>query len=133
MTNFINRLRRGGTVLKERAVAFKKRSAERSKIREQFAEVKRVERNKALEKRASEIIEKQNRITLVRKAQLERARAEANILKAKAQGKKAREQIIGTRGARGVSLNLGGPVVSPKTVKKKRTGPTPGLGRFRVL
>lgn len=133
MVDFINRLRRGGTRLKEKAAAFQKRRQARQKVRAEFIEAQNLARDERMEKRAAEIIKKQNRITDVRKAQLARARAEAGILKARASVKRSQRQIIGPIGVRGVQLNLGGPLVSSKVVKKKKGGPTPGLGRFRVL
>ncbi|KKL14771.1 hypothetical protein LCGC14_2512300, partial [marine sediment metagenome] len=103
-------------------------------IRTQVSKQKEVERQRKFEERTEKIIKKQKRIAEVREVQLRRERAESNILQARAKAKRARSTIIGPIGTRGITLNIGGPIVQSKgAVKRKKKGPTPGLGRFRVL
>lgn len=94
-----------------------------------------------------EMGEREKSIAQFREAQARRTRAEAKILEGKARQQKARRKIAGpiagpiAQASRAAAAGFGQtqPVqigLSKKTIaarKKKPKGPTPGLGRFRVL
>ncbi|MCH8003890.1 MAG: hypothetical protein IH934_04650 [Nanoarchaeota archaeon] len=90
------------------------------------------ERREVELKRLSELEkEKQIRIAGVREAQLRRAIAEAGIAKQRQKLIQARQKTIQI--ARPQLFFQQQPFGLQQKQKKKKLGPTPGLGRFRVL
>lgn len=159
MGKLLERLKRGREKLKLRIAATKEKRELKTVFKQNLAQIRTEESEERKEKRAAEIIKKQERISKVRESQLKRARLEANILKAKASRIAAQRKIVFPTG-KGVELRLAGPIVQTRTMqpitmgqprrlppitsvkqrKKKRRfpmravqKPTPGLGRFRVL
>lgn len=104
---------------------------------------KRQQQMKLQKIKLEELIEKEKVIAKFREVQARRKGAEARILEAKARKFKARRRFAGTisQVSRAAAAGFGQtqPVqigLSKQTIaarKKKRQGPTPGLGRFRVL
>ena len=119
MGKLIERLKRGKEILRQRIAATRAKREIKQAIRTQKLEGKREEAEEKREKRAAEIIKKQERISKVREAQLKRAKLEAGILKAKAQRVTAQRKIIGRIGGRGVALKLGGPIIQPSKPTKQ--------------
>ncbi len=137
MGKLLERLKRGREKLRDRAAISRERRENKRVTQKAEAEVR-------FEQRIKEFEERQGRINRVREIQLKKAKLESKILKEKAQKAKSIKQIRGplpklttqgpilqaTRPAPGGALMDFG--VQKRVIRKKK-GPTPGLGRFRVL
>ncbi len=148
MGKLLERLKRGREKLKQRAEVSRAKREIKQATNLQIQKQKSAEAEIRFEEKAQKIISRQERISKVREAQLRREKAEAGIIQARARKFKARRVIIGKPMP---SLRLQGPIIqsrtsatglsfttTKKTKKKKKikqipVGPTPGLGRFRVI
>ncbi|KKM26504.1 hypothetical protein LCGC14_1584210 [marine sediment metagenome] len=127
----------------ERVKKFRERRKEKRILSTAKRGIKAEKQRKLQSIRIEEARLKQKEIAGFRKAQAERIKAEASILEARARQQKARRRIanpiqnIGMAAAAGFGqtqpVQIG---LSKKTIasrKKKKLGPTPGLGRFRII
>lgn len=144
MGKLLERLKRGREKLKSRVSQTKAKLEIKAAMRQQKREGQKAEAEAGFEKRIKEFEERQQRINRVREIQLKKAKLESKILKEKAQKAKSIRQIRGPL----PKLTTQGPILQAtrpapggalmdfgvkKKIIRKRKGPTPGLGRFRVL
>ena len=127
----------------ERVKKFRERRKEKRILSTAKRGIKAEKQRKLQSIRIEEAILKQKEIAKFRKAQAERIKAEASILEARARQAKARRKIIGPIQNIGMAAAAGFGQTKPVQIgfskksiaarKKKKVGPTPGLGRFRIL